>query len=188
MLRLRMETQPLRYEINNQPAKLQLQTKQAELHMETQAATVEITPPRGTLTIDHTPWRYSLGLKNNSDLVRDAANAGKQSALEAVARIAQEGRRLSQIENGGNPIADMAREATQPPRANLSLQWLQPPSITYDLQPVRFNPQPGHVRYTVIPGSVSNQTQPGSITVQITQYPSLRIWTESTGENVDLSY
>lgn len=177
MLRLQMESQPLRYEMIVQSPKLLLETQQAQLQIETEPATVEISGAKGSLTIDHTPWRYSLGIKNNFDFVKDAATAGRQSAMNAIARLAQDGQRMAAIENGGNAISEMAKDTLLPPLANLTMTSLEPPDINYDLQPVQYNPQPGKVRYNVIPGSVINTTQPGSVDMQITQYPSLRMWT-----------
>lgn len=177
MLRLQMESQPLRYDLAIQPAKMQLQTQQAKLQIETEPATVEITASKGKLLIDHTPWRYSLGIKNNVDFVKDAAAEGKQAALEAIARLAQQGRRLADISGGGNAIAQLAKESTRQPQRSLTFAPLAGPDISYEMTPVRYNSQPAQLRIHATVGSVSNETQPGSVSMQITQYPSLRMWT-----------
>lgn len=177
MLRLQMESQPLRYELHVQPTKLQLRTESAKLQMESEAATLEIQAEQGELRIDHTPWRYSLGIKNNTDFVRDFANAGKAAALEAIARIVQEGHRLADISSGGNAIAEIAKANVRQPQAKVTFVPLAAPDISYVIKPVEYSSQPGQLRFSVIPGSVSNDTQPGSVNLQITQYSSLKIWT-----------
>lgn len=177
MLRLQMESQPLKYELSIQPAQMQLRTRRAELQIKPEPATVEISSPRGELHIDQAPCRYSLGIKNYTDFSRDFAREGKQAVLEGISRIAQEGTRLASIEKGGNPIAEIAKEATRPQPRTVTMVPIQPPIISYKAKPVEYNPSRGQLRFSVIPGAVSNDFQPGKVDIQILQYPSVRMWT-----------
>src|SRR5665648_1252971 len=107
MLQINISTQPIRLDYNVQNAKLNLQSTPAKLQMETMAATLEIHQPRGELTIDTTPCRYSIGLKNNADFARDNAALGKQAVMNAIARITQEGTQYARIESNYNDFADI---------------------------------------------------------------------------------
>ena len=60
---------------------------------------------------------------------RSAENAqfGKQSVMEGIARRAQEGQQLVQIENGGNAIAEIAKQNGTPPPAQLGIRFVGRP-------------------------------------------------------------
>jgi hypothetical protein len=145
--------------------------------METTPATVETHQPRGELTIDMTPCRYSIGLKNNTDFARDNAELGRQTARDAVARIVQEGDRLAHIESKSNAIADIAADSCISEVPEVTLAHIDLPIIQYKANPVQLNPIAGKLSFTVQPGTVQADYQPGSFDILITQYPSIQIST-----------
>lgn len=177
MLQINISTQPIRldYTINN--AKLNLQTTRPLVQMETVAATLEIRQPRGELTIDSYPCRYSIGLKNNLDFARDNAALGKQAAMDATARIAQEGTQYARIESGSDAFAEIAANATLSEVPGLTLGHIEAPDIRYQANPVQFNPSAGKVNFTVQPGTVQGDYQPGGVDIRVTQYPSIQFST-----------
>lgn len=177
MLRLNISTQPIRLSYTTQNAQANLQTTRPKLQMETTPATLEIRQPRGELTIDMTPCRYSIGLKNNADFARDNASLGKQTANKAIARIVDEGNQLAQIEDKSNALADIAAYSTHSEVPGVTWAHIDGPEIHYQANPVQFNPTAGKVNITVQPGTVQGDYQPGSVDIRVSQYPSIEIST-----------
>ncbi|EHQ91633.1 DUF6470 family protein [Desulfosporosinus youngiae] len=177
MLRINISTQPFRadYTINN--AKLNLQTTRPEVQIETTPATVEIRQPQGELTIDQTPCRYSIGLKNIADFVRDNAALGRQTALETIGRIAQEGDQLARTQSKTNAIADISASSAAGKALDITYAHIASPEIHFQANPVQFSPKEGNVDFTPRPGTVQGDYQPGSVDIRITQYPSVEIST-----------
>lgn len=177
MLRINITTQPIRldYTINN--AKLDLQTTQAKVQLETTAATVEIRQSQGELTIDQYPCRYAIGLKNIADLARDFAALGRQTVMDTIGRLAQEGDQLARIQNKSNAIADIAASSTVSEVPDITYAYIPLPNIHYQANPVQFNPKDGKVNLTLQRGTVQGDYQPGSVDIQVTQYPSIEIST-----------
>ena len=177
MLQINISTQPIRLDYNVQNAKLNLQSTPAKLQVETMAATLEIHQPRGELTIDSTTSRYSIGLKNNGDFARDNAALGKQSVVNAVSRIVQEGNQYARIESKSDAFADIAANSSFSEVPGITLARIDAPNIQYQANPVQFNPTAGKVDITVQPGTVQGDYQPGSVGFRVTQYPSITIST-----------
>lgn len=177
MLRINITTQPIRMDYKIDNAKLNLQTTQPKVQMETKSATVEIHQPRGELTIDNYPCRYSIGLKNVADFARDNATLGRQTAMETIARIAQEGDQLARIEIKTYAIADIAANSTISEVPDITYARIASPDISYQANPVQFNPTDGNVDLTLQRGTVQGDYIPGSVDVQVTQYPSIEIST-----------
>ncbi|TGE32593.1 DUF6470 family protein [Desulfosporosinus sp. Sb-LF] len=175
MLRINISTQSTRLEYTTRNAQSNLKTTRPSLQMETTPATLEISQPRGELTIDMTPCRYSIGLKNNADFARDNAALGKQTAMDAIARIAQEGYQLAHIESNSNAIADIAADSTRSELLGVTWAHIDAPDIHYQANPVQFNPVAGKVNFTVQPGTVQGDYQPGSVDIRVSQYPSIEI-------------
>ena len=99
MFQIKVSTQPIRLDYTIKNSQLNLQTTQPKVQIDTTPATVEIRQPQGELTIDQSPCRYSIGLKSPTDFTRDNATLGRQAALTATARIAQEGNQLARLES-----------------------------------------------------------------------------------------
>jgi len=147
------------------------------VQVETTPATLRIRQPRGELTMDMTPCRYSIGLKNNVDFARDNAQLGKQTVMNTIGRIAQEGERLTHIENKSNAIGDIAAGTNFPVARDITWAHIDLPIIQYKANAVQFDPIAGAVNRTVQPGTVQGDYQPGSVDIRVTQYPSIEMST-----------
>lgn len=175
MLRLNISTQPIRLSYTTQDAQLNLHSTRPKVQMETTPAIVEIHQPHGELTIDQTPCRYSIGLKNNSDFARDNAALGRQTAMGTIARIAQEGDQLARIQNNSNALADIAANSTISEVPEITWAHIASPDISYRANPVQFNPIAGKLSFNVQPGTLQADYQPGSVDIRVTQYPSIQM-------------
>ncbi|HOQ02040.1 MAG TPA: DUF6470 family protein [Acetivibrio clariflavus] len=94
-----IETSPARLEMRSRWARLELKQNHAQMKM-------EITHPQ--IDIDQYEAFASAGLKNNLDLTRSEVEKAKQKILEYIRETAEDGDTLAAIENGGNPIAEIA--------------------------------------------------------------------------------
>lgn len=177
MLQINITTRPLQLEYTIKKAQLNLQTTPALLHMQTTPPLLEIYQPPGELIIDSTPSRYSIGIKNNTDFSRDNAEFAKQTVMNTIARIAQEGQILAAIENKTNAIAKIAANSTLSETPAITLAPIEAPHISYQANPVQFNLIPGKVNFNFQPGTVQGDYQPGSIGFRVTQYPSITMST-----------
>lgn len=175
MLQINIFTQPIRLEYNIKNARLNLQSPRPVVQMEMTPPLLEIRQPRGELTIDQTPCRYSIGLKNLADFARDNAELGRQTALETIARIVEEGNRMARIENKSNAIAEIAADSMFSEVPEITWAHIDSPIINYQANPVQFNFIAGKVNYVVQPSPVQGDYRPGSIDIRVTQYPSVEI-------------
>lgn len=175
MLRLDIRTLPTLLSYHSQNAQLNQRFIRPVLQMETTPAVVETHQPQGELTIDQTPCRYSIGLKNNTDFVRDNAALGRQTVMDAIAQIVEEGNQLAGIENKTNALADIAANAMISEIPDITWAHIASPEISYQANPVEFNPIAGQLNYTFQPGTIQSDYQPASLNIQVTQYPSIKI-------------
>ncbi|KGK90336.1 hypothetical protein DP73_06700 [Desulfosporosinus sp. HMP52] len=177
MIQININTQPIRTDYNIQNAKLNLQTTPPKMLMETTPATLEIAQPRGELTIDHTAYRYSIGLKNIADFSQDNAALGKQTAMETVARIVEEGNQMASIENGSNAVANIAFNASISNVPEITWAPIAAPDIQYQAKPAQINAYAGKVDFTHLKGEVQGDYRPGKVDIKVIQYPSIEFST-----------
>lgn len=177
MLQINISTQPTRLDYIVRNAQLNLQSPPPKVQTETTPATLEIRQPRGELTIDSYPCRYSIGLKNNADFARDNAALARQSVMNGIARIAQEGTQYARIESKSDAIADIAANSGFSEVPGLTLAPIAAPDIQYQANPVQFNATLGKLNGTIQPSPVQGDYQPGSVDFRVTQYPSIEFST-----------
>lgn len=177
MLQLNITTQPIRMDYNIRNAQLNLQTTPPKVEMETIPPRLEISQPRGELTIDNTAYYYSVGLKNIADFARDNAALGRQAALEAIASTVEEGNRLTEIKNPSDVIADLAFESRFSNPGQIIWSPIAAPEIRYQASPAQIEVIRGKVNYNPQPGIVNGDYQPGKVDIRVTQYPSIEIST-----------
>ncbi len=181
MLRLNISTQPIVLSASIQEPQINLKTTLPAIQLDTQAATLEISSPKGELSIDQTPCRYSLGIKNNVDFARDFAQAGHQGVLEGIARIAQEGDQLADISNtGGDAIANIAMSRHNPRKLEVTLGWIDNPIISYQPKQPEFKVGDPKLNLELNRGRVENNFRWGTVSFQVTQYPKVTMWTTGT--------
>ncbi|WP_371372082.1 DUF6470 family protein [Sporomusa aerivorans] len=176
MLVLNISRQYAKIDITTTRAEMNMTTTRPELVIDTEPATVEISQPKGELEIDWDPFRASYGIKTSSQFSRDCADLGRQAALEAIGRIAEEGNRMAQIESGEDAPVVMSAESTMQPAPEVVWSWLAPPDIHYTAHQPVFNPSPGSLRYDFVRGTLNMNYQPAQINIRMAQYPSLKMW------------
>ena len=177
MLVLNVATQAIKTEINIQKASLDSQTTMPQIKITTEAAKVEIHQPNGELTIDQTKSRYAMGIKNIGDLCRDNGQDGKQAAIEAVGRIAEDGNRLARIESKEYAVVEMAADKNISEQRELTLASIPRPEISYKRNPPQINVTDAKLDIVVNPReSVEGKFHPGKVELRVIQYPSIKMW------------
>lgn len=185
-IQLHMEIQSMKVDFHTERAVFELRTNPRQFDITTEPAKVEISSrPYGVLEIDQSPCRASYGIYEHPEFVRQMAELGRQTALETIGRIAQEGDRMAAIETGEPVFANLAAEATIQEVPDITIVPISKPDIRYTPNPPKFNPIPGKVNLSFEPGSVQIDYQPGRVSGTVIQYPNIRFFT--TGSNVDIA-
>jgi hypothetical protein len=156
-------------EIKQPPAELALQQPPAEMKIET-------TPAK--LTIDQTKAWEDMDLKNIFRRIEEFAQQGYEDWLEGIARVSRQGDELMRIEDGGNPIAEQAKENSEDPIYDFNIGWI--PSLFS----VKTNFETAKVHIDVKVNKPINNTKinkpminytPGKVTIDLAQRNSLKI-------------
>lgn len=171
-------------EIQNAQLSIQQPKAQINMHQELPQVQIETTPLE--MHIDQQDCWNEVGLKDNAALIYDNGQEARQAAMEGIARRAEEGTRLLSIENGGKPIIEMAKEASNPPPKTVNIAFLPQsrPKIDFTGGEVHFSLQEGRVDWEVIPQKpIIEVSQYPSVNVYMQQWPSINI--EYLGNNLD---
>ncbi len=184
---IRMQQTYAQLGLNIQKPVQEIRQPKAELNLRQEPAILDIKQAKGTLSIDTSEARANLDLKGPLQRTRDNAEYGYQKAMEAIAKIAQDGDRMAAIERGGNPIADISFEESV---IYDNTEIIAEGSIVgdgieirYDLQPAQIDVQVRGKRMDpVIHKPIHNYT-PGKVEGYIRQWNSLQI--DFVGLHVD---
>lgn len=105
---LKITTTPALIGINTTPAKIEIQQPKPEISMHTEHPRVEIKNELPKVIIDQYECFADAGLKNFLDLTKEAAQLGKQAALQGIERRVNQGNQMKDIHKDFNPIAQQA--------------------------------------------------------------------------------
>ena len=174
-------------QISSQRGQIAIQTQTSVQRMEQPKAQQSISQPTATLNIQSTPAKLTIdqtkaweemNLKHVFVLNREAAQKGKQAAVQATARIAQEGDELMKIEQKGSPIASQAKRNSEGPEPQFNIGWVPSPGsvkvyVSQGDVKIRFRAKP--VKHDTQAQKVIHDYQPGKVTTAMQQRPSLTI-------------
>jgi Family of unknown function (DUF6470) len=167
--KIAIETTPPVLEIEQPPAELDLEQPPAEIQIET-------TPSK--LTIDQTKAWEDMDLKHIFRRIEEFAQQGYKDWLEGIARVSRQGDELMWIEDGGNPIAEQAKENSEDPMYEFNIGWV--PSLFS----VKTNYEPAKVHIDVKVNKPVNNTKinkpiinytPGKVSIELAKRNSLKI-------------
>lgn len=156
----------------------EIQQPRATQTIQQPAATLEMSSTRSQLSIDTTENRADIDMKSVFRRSADNAQLGKQSLMDGIARRAQEGQQLMQIENGGNPLADIAKHNGTPPPDLIGIRFVGDRSkiqmsITQGTTNINATAQKS-IHNVQINKPIHNYTQ-GKVTGQMEQWPDIQI-------------
>lgn len=181
---LRIEQTYAKIGIETYPSKPEINTRADRLNMNQSFVQVEIHQQFPKVIIDQHECFATAGLKNNMEILEEAAQAAEQQALSYTAQKAQEGDALADIRSRGNPIAEIARQSTFDhhvfdidliPKARPRIEVVGGIDISF---------REGQTNNSVEEGFIDiNFTEP-KIQMYLLQKPSVQI--EYIGNNVDV--
>ncbi len=175
-----IETTPAKLEITKRDARLSLRRNHVEIRMKTEHPKVEI---------DQYEAFASAGLKNSLDLAKEAARKGYRQVMEFIAKYARDGDMLAAIENGGNPLADIAeRDAFPTDEYGLGFIPQAGPDFkvhgNLKIDAAAAKPEASNGIWSEYePGEVNINYTRGKVNIYLKQRPSINI--EFRGKNVD---
>lgn len=172
---LNYSTTPIQYEMKVTRASLQVaEQKAAQMNMTRTGGTMNMESQMTKVRLDTFERRSDMGLKNMPDFMRDAAQRGRSAGLQATRGYAELGNQLINIQDGANiPDALFSQymqhaqaELVLVPISSTDISWM-PASLNMDYSPVDLN-------FNWDTGGAQFQFVPGSISMNITQYPSIK--------------
>lgn len=178
LAQIRLESQYAKLGIRTNKPIQELQQPKADLSIEQPKAELTIRTAPGKLTIDQSQARADMDLKNISQRIEEAADKGYQDSLEGIARRAQEGNELMQIENGGNPIAQIAERNSEGPELQFNIGWI--PShfsvkTNYVPAEVEIDVKVNKPNINVTVNKPIHDYTPGKVDISLEQRQSLKI-------------
>lgn len=175
--------------IDRTPSSLEIRSEKARLELYRRHAKVNIHTELPKVIIDQYECFATAGLKGNLDRTREISQRAYQHVIEYIGKTAEDGRELSAIENGGNPIASIVRRDAWPthefgldfiPKARPKIEVIG----DVEIDPER-NPEGTSigVEGNYFPGSLDFNYTPAEIRCYMRQYGSIEL--DFTGNNVD---
>lgn len=176
-------------EYRRTPSKLEIESKNARLDLHQKHAKINIHTELPRVKIDQYECFASAGLKNNGDLIRDAARRAYQQVMEFIGKTASDGYALAAIEKGGNPIAAIAKRDADPIH-EFGLDYIPKARPKIEIEgDLKFDPERNSeginngVEGTYHAGEVNYNYNPSSINISVKRYPSVKF--DFTGVNLD---
>ena len=123
---IQLKTAPALIGIETRNAKLHIEQPQASLDLQQPPAAMTINRKPSKLTIDQTEAWAAVDLKSIKRRIEEFAKEGKREVLEGIARRAQQGQELMQIENKGNAIANHAKVNSERPEKRFNIGFVPP--------------------------------------------------------------
>lgn len=175
---LQIQTTPGRLGLNIEKPVQQIEQPSASIDQQQPAAILEVSTTNPQLSIDTTAVREDIDMKSTFKRTEEYAQMGQQAAMQGLARRAEEGQQLLRIENGGNTIADLAKQNGTPPTAQLGIRFVANRSkIQMSITPgtTTINATPQKPVFNVQVNKPIHTYTPGKVTGQMEQYPSIQI-------------
>lgn len=185
---LRINTIDAKIGIETIPSNLEISRKDARLNLKRNPVNVQIRTERPKVKIDQYEAFSSMGLKNYIDIAKEAAQRGYQQVMEYIEKYAQDGDMLAAIENGGNPLADIAQRDAFPVREfRGEVSFYSRPRITVEGElEISTNANPGfhvNVLSEYEPGKLNIKYTRAKVNIYLRQRPEVNI--KYVGGNID---
>ncbi|MFD1204781.1 DUF6470 family protein [Sporosarcina contaminans] len=156
----------------------EIEQPKATMNQEQPAAILEMSTTRPQLSIDTSEVRADIDLKGPLRRGDENAQYGRQGAMEGIARRAQEGQQMMQIENGGNAIVDIIRQQTTPAPAPLGIRFVGDRTkiqMSFQQGTLEINATPQRPILDVQINKPIHHYTPGKVSGVMEQYPSIQI-------------
>ncbi|WP_100333212.1 DUF6470 family protein [Bacillus alkalisoli] len=156
-------------EIEQPPATIDIQQPQAEVTMQT-------TPSK--LTIDQTQAWEDMNLKHIFRVVEEDADMGKQSVLEGMARMSEDGDELMKIETKHDAIVAVSERNGMPKMHEFNIGFIPAHfsvKINYEPSQLQIDARVNKPTINSHSNKVNITYKPGDLTTTVQQYNSITI-------------
>jgi hypothetical protein len=181
-MELRIDHQFPQVGIMTQRASIEYDSVRPQIQLKREPSVLRIESPRPVIHIDQSQCFADAGLKSPLRWADDRAAAGKEGLLKAIAEISAKGDQLMRFTRVS--IADLAEPmGGEMHEYDVKAIPQQPPEISFDISPVKFNYQPAKINISVRRGQLNPHFRPGTIEIYENQKAYLKIsW---VGNNYD---
>ena len=170
---LQYDIQNIQYEHQVANATLSAGQNQAKYTAQTQPGQLSISTQPSQLQQDSTDFFASIGLRSSSDLMRFAAQKGKQAVMEATGNYASMGRKMGQIEKGVT-IAELYRQKfLQQSDTTLTVEKAAPVDLSYTPASVEMQFTPASVSIDWNVERAMREYTPPDFDLKISQHPTI---------------
>lgn len=151
---IQIQTTSAKLGLNIEKGQQTIRQPKATQHIEQPAAIVDIRTTDGIMRIDSSQARRDIGMIGPLESSANFAAAGRQKAMQGIARRVSEGNQLMDIAHNQKTIVSIAKKNTFPNKKTLGIDFI--PSV-------------GSVKLDYTPASVdiNVQTQEAKISAQI---------------------
>lgn len=175
---IRIQTQPILLSIQTLKGKQSIEQPHADVQISQPKAEMTIDTKKGKLTIDQSQAWEDMNIYSPARFMEIFAQDGNQGWLEGIARRAQEGDQLMNIENGGDAIAQIAYQNAGPKTLEFNIGWI--PShfsvkMNYEHADVDIQTAARKPEINITPQKLIISYTPGGVNYQIEQYPDVNI-------------
>lgn len=108
MLRLSIHQTFAQIGIQTTPGQQQMESPRGDLEIHQEPASMQITSPNGDLEIDSSQAWAALGQGNHFEWLKSIYSQMDNIALQAIAKIVEDGNRMADFRNPSNAFADLA--------------------------------------------------------------------------------
>jgi len=145
--------------IQTEKATFNQQTTLPKLNLQIENPEIQIESTQPKVYIDQTEAFADAGLKTPERLTRDFVNEAKQAMMQSIARIAQQGDQLTEIQNVSDDTV-IANQAYENAFGQFEYDW----GYTHiPKSGPEFTPVKGEVNISLKEGSVSGQLEKGTV-------------------------
>lgn len=140
-----------------------------EIHQQQPQVILEISHPQ--IQLDTTESRAAMGYENPTNFGKNIAEKGRQTALEYIEKVAQQGDLLARIETKQDGFAELAhQEAAFQEPLELTIRTLPKPDISLQRGQVKISSKPmpeEAVKINYTPSKVQAQYIPYNIQIDV---------------------
>lgn len=182
---LRIRTQDVQIGIHQGMGVLRITQNHQFLQMQRTDPKIYLQQEEPVLLIDQSRCFSEAGLKSNMELSREFAAKGRQNAMKTIAKIADEGRAMADIQNGV-VISRLAKNKAGSSKAKFVFDMIPKsrPEMTFQRGETHIAYQKGEVRTYVPPNPVKVHYDPRNVDIYLKQKNDIRI--DYIGKQVDV--
>ncbi len=173
-----IESQSAQIGIKTQNAVVNRQTSLAKNSLKTEAPKLEIESTLPQIQIDQSQCFSESGLKNVFELTSENAAMSVQLMYQSIGRVAEQGNELTNIQNGGNTIAEQANYNAYGQFEKEFGMVTMPrsrPKISVREGTTTVNVTKGTVNNNLLEGKINSEYNPGKVNIYLIQERNLKM-------------